>query len=221
VNLDRGAYVVARLRMVLDEEERERADRYVFARDQQRFTCARGALRGLMGAYLGIDAADVVFAYGEHGKPALGGAHAGALAFNLSHSGEWALVAVADGGELGVDIEAVRPMTDRHEIALRFFAPAEAALLRSLPEPEQDPAFFRCWTRKEAYLKALGDGLARPLDSFEVAFAAGDEPRLRVVADERELARWRVVPIEAPEGYAAALVVDRPVTSLQLRNWSE
>lgn len=187
----------------ISAEERERAARLRFERDRRRFVAAHAALRRILGGYLGVPAAAVEFAYGRHGKPSLAGR--AALHFNLSHSEELALLAVTEIGAVGVDVERERMI--ELEIADRYFAAGEVAALRALPADERQAAFFRCWTRKEAYLKARGEGVLLPLDGFEVSLAR-DQPRLaRVMADAEEAGRWQIVHLEPAPGYVAALAM--------------
>jgi 4'-phosphopantetheinyl transferase len=178
---------------------------------------ARGLLRQLLGNYLGLPPRNVGFAVNPFGKPSLAGEGAASgIRFNVSHSDGLALLGFTRGREIGIDLEKVRSI--REQIAERFFAPAETAFLRSLPVGEQTGAFFQCWTRKEAYIKARGDGLSRALDSFEVAFGPGVAPAILRAADEADAAsRWTVVDLQPAEGFAGALVVEgRPVT---LKRW--
>lgn len=185
----------------LAAEEAERAARLVFPADRARFLAAHGGLRGILAGCLDRRAEDLRFAFGHNGKPYLPGAP---LYFNLSHSHDWALVAVTRVAEVGADIERIRPVEPR--LAQRFFAPAEAAALARTPEAERAAAFFRCWTRKEAFLKALGEGLARPLNDFEVEFAAEAPPGLRRVAgDAEEAGRWQFAHLDPAPGYVAAV----------------
>jgi 4'-phosphopantetheinyl transferase len=150
----------------------------------------------------------VRFRYGPRGKPMLD-AEDGLLRFNLSHSGDLALVAVSLGRDIGVDVERVRPDRDLERIATRFFSAAEVAALLALPRAERAGAFYRCWTRKEAYIKALGDGLAIPLDSFDVAFAPGATAALLASRlDSAEARRWSMAALEPGPGYAGAMVVE-------------
>ena len=163
------------LQALLSEDERQRAIRYRFDRDRLRYTIARGMLRRILAAYLGRPPAELKFGYGERGKPFLqltesgSGARGRSLEFNLSHSGELALFAVASGRAIGVDVEQERALEDWAAIAERFFAAGEQAAIARLPQKERQRAFFDCWARKEAYIKAVGDGLAIPLDGFEVS----------------------------------------------------
>jgi 4'-phosphopantetheinyl transferase len=209
------------LRPSLSPDEHERADRFHFERDRRRFIRARGVLRRLLAGYLDAEARDLTFSYGSHGKPALSGRFAGALTFNVSHSHELALIAVGGGVEMGVDVEAVRAMDDAEHIASRFFSPREAAQLCALPAAVRNEAFFACWTRKEAYLKALGSGLAKPLDEFDVAFAPGEIPALMVHGDARETARWSIRELAPEPGYAGALVTEGRAAAVRCRRWIE
>jgi 4'-phosphopantetheinyl transferase len=169
-------------------------------------------LRRLLGGFLGLEPERVELRYGPHGKPCVEG-----LRFNLAHSHELALYAFSRGRELGVDLERIRPLRDAAAIAERYFSAEENAVLRSLPEIQRHEAFFRCWTRKEAYLKALGDGLARPLDSFDVTLAPGEPARLlRVQGAPDEAARWSLLHLDPAPGFVGALAAEGPWGSTQL-----
>jgi 4'-phosphopantetheinyl transferase len=196
----------------LTPDERARAARFHFERDRQRWTAARGAVRAVLAGYAGVPAASLAFRVGPHGKPALDGPAArGGLDFNVSHSGDLALCAVTRARPVGVDVEAVRPDFATGEVARRFFAPAEVAALGALPPGERVEAFFACWTRKEAYIKARGTGIALGLDRFEVSLAPGGAAALLATQDEpAAAARWRLVALAPGEGYAGALCTDGP-----------
>lgn len=198
---------------VLAPDERARGARFHFERDRRRWTAARGAVRALLAGYAGVPAASVAFRVGPHGKPALDGPAARAgLDFNVSHSGELALCAVTRARTVGVDVEAIRPDFATGEVARRFFAPAEVAALEALPPGERAEAFFACWTRKEAYIKARGTGIALGLDRFEVSLAPRGPAVLLATYDEPAAAkRWRLVALTPGKGYAGALVTDGPV----------
>jgi 4'-phosphopantetheinyl transferase len=221
VQLDCSPAYIAVLLHTLSEDECERADRFYFERDRRRFTCARGALRRLLAAYLDTEPSELTFSYGPNGKPALSGRFAHALTFNVSHSHELALVAIGRDVEMGVDVEAVRSMNDADDIASRFFSPRETAQLRALPDAVRTEAFFACWTRKEAYLKALGSGLAKPLDEFDVAFAPGESPALCVHGDERETARWSIRGLAPAPGYTGALVTESGGGAVRCWQWTD
>jgi 4'-phosphopantetheinyl transferase len=219
VDLAVNAGAVSRLAADLSEDERARAARFTFERDARRFVVARGALRALLGRYLDASPRALAFTYGAHGKPALEGP-GGALSFNLSHSGEVAVVAVGWRRTLGVDVELWRPLPDLDALAARSFAPRERAVLDALPEGERHPAFFRCWTRKEAFIKATGQGLAQPLDAFVVSLAPGEPARfLDIDGDPRALARWTLHDLPVPAGYAGAVVVEGAARTLRTRGW--
>lgn len=194
-------HIVERLARLLSPDERVRATRYHFAADTRRFTVARAAMRAVLGARLGLAPERVAFRYGEYGKPALAEAYAGqGLRFNLTDSGEWALLGISYGREIGVDMEALRPIPDMTAIADRFFAPAEAEWLRSLPLAEQPWAFHRIWTCKEAYLKAIGAGLSLDTRTFCFDFTAKPAQLLT----DREWTVQECAPIPAYTGAICA-----------------
>ena len=197
------------LARLLSPDEMGRADRFRFAEGHNRFVVARGLLRVLLGRYLGAGPAELRFRYGPHGKPGLDAPHEQDLRFNLSHSGNRVLYAFTRGREVGIDVEAIRWERDHGSLAERFFAPAEAAALRALPAPARLAAFYAGWTRKEAYMKARGTGIALGLSRFQVSLAP-DEPAalLHVEGEPDEPARWSLTPIDAGPGYAAALAVE-------------
>ncbi len=193
---------------LLDEDERARAARFVFDRDRRRFLAAHAWMRVVLGERLGRAPASVRFAVGSHGKPRL--ADAGLdLRFNLTHAGERALLAVTLGREVGVDLERHRPI-EALDLARRFFAAGEQRALDAFDEAGQPAAFFRCWTRKEAFVKAIGDGLTFPLDGFEVSLedTASDQLLQACPAAPHQRDRWRIVALPAEPGYAAALAAE-------------
>ncbi|MCA1567210.1 MAG: 4'-phosphopantetheinyl transferase superfamily protein [Acidobacteria bacterium] len=209
-----------RLHSTLAPDEAAKAARFHFPRDRDHFIAARGLLRRLLGRYLAQPPDSLRFAYGAYGKPSLGGAAAAAqdLRFNLSHSHELALYAFARGRELGVDLEHMRPDFAGEDIAERFFSAREVSMLRTLPAEARTPAFFNCWTRKEAYIKARGEGLSHPLDAFDVSLIPGEPAALLGTrGDPRELTRWSLHSLDVGEAYAAAVVVQG--TDYTLRLW--
>ncbi len=203
-SLQQPAWAVAELATVLSEDERARAARFRFERDRSRYVVGRATLRTLLGRYSGVAPAAVRFRYGAFDKPLLDGPGPW---FNLSHSGALALYAFSSAAEIGVDIELERADFSRERIAERFFSPAEVAVLRALPVDEQPRAFLRCWTRKEAFVKARGDGLSLALDSFDVSLAP-DAPAalLRTAWSEREPREWELHDLsDSGAGYLAAV----------------
>jgi 4'-phosphopantetheinyl transferase len=205
-SLDREPAAVEELHAVLSVDERERASRFYFDRDRDRYVVGRGVLRTLLGAYVGVPPERVRFDYGPQGKPRL--AMTGPR-FNVSHSGAVALYAFSKSGEVGVDVELFRPEFAREHIAERFFSPDEVATLRSLPDDAQPYAFLTCWTRKEAYIKARGQGLSLPLDRFDVSLHP-DEPAalLRTAWSTDEPAQWRLTDLsDTASGYFAAVAI--------------
>lgn len=205
----------------LAEDERVRANRFHFDKHRRHFVVARGFLRELLARYLDTTPETVRFAYGPYGKPLLAGAHGDdALRFNASHSGDWAVYAFVQDHEIGVDVEHIKPDFETKGIAERFFSAREVQTLNALAEEEKPAAFFRCWTRKEAYIKAIGSGLSHPLDSFDVTLAPGEPAALLRVQYPESLARWSLFNLDVAEEYAAALAVAGPVTVVnQFNRW--
>ena len=211
VSLDPAPGTVERLARSLAADEWERARRFRFDRHRRRYQVGRGVLRELLGAYLGMPAREVVFSYGPRGKPFLGGpaAAAAGLSFNLSNSHELALVGLLRGPEIGVDVEFLKPMPELEQIAERFFSASERAALRELPADQKREGFFNCWTRKEAYLKAVGEGLAAPLDSFDVTLIPGAPPRMLTLKGDAERARrWSYRCFRPAGEYIGALAIE-------------
>lgn len=203
---------LARLATTLSDDERRRAS--VFRRDwlTARYVAGRGQLRELLGAYLKVPAAAIEFAYDDHGKPRI--AHPDRhppLQFNVSHSGGLALYAVSNVSRLGVDVEEMRPFADMPAVARHNFSAAERSHLDTEPPESYVAGFYRCWTRKEAYLKAIGIGLFLPLDSFDVSVAAHEPAALlRADGDDDAPRRWAVVHLEPGPTAVGAVVVETP-----------
>lgn len=218
--LDPPPETLARFERSLGADEVRRADRFRTTDLRRRFVAARGGLRALLGAYLACAPETVAFAYGPQGKPALAGdTHAARFAFNLSHSHELALCALTGAGAVGVDVEAVRPMEeDGGKLIGRFFSPREQAEFLALPPAERLAAFFRGWTRKEAFLKATGTGLATVLDSFDVTLGPSVPPAiLRIGEDHAAPSRWSLLDLDCGPGYAAALAIESGPTPVLVR----
>jgi len=170
-SLDLSPAVFQRVESTLDAHEKKRAEKFLVPQARERFVAARGILRELLGAYLELDPENVALSYGPQGKPSLLPAHNSKISFNVAHSQGMGLFVFASGREVGVDIERLRPDFRGMEIASHFFSEDEIAELKKLPQSLAEQAFFGCWTRKEAYVKAQGEGLSIPLRSFTVGFA--------------------------------------------------
>jgi 4'-phosphopantetheinyl transferase len=206
--LDVAPQSVRTLSACLSADERQRAERFMFDRDRDRFIVARARLRQLLAARLDVRPESVELVYGHHGKPALGGRFADSgWRFNVSHSGQFAVHALSRSREIGVDIEAVRALRDSDDIAARFFSPRENAAYQALDPRDKPIGFFNCWTRKEAFIKALGDGLYHPLDRFDVSLTPGEPARILRVGDTPgEACGWRLESFFPAPGFVAALV---------------
>jgi 4'-phosphopantetheinyl transferase len=204
----------------LSGEECSRADRMRIAACRDRFVAARGQLREVLAAYLTSPPDSLEFTYGPHGKPSLAGEAEAKLCFNLSHSGDLALLAINREYPIGVDIERVKPGRPYQRLSERFFSGQESSMLCSLPPEEQETAFYACWTRKEAYLKAIGTGLATPLNAFSVSLLPGDPPALISQSlDPSETGRWDIAEIHVPGGYRAALATLFKEPAVVIREW--
>ena len=208
--LDFPPHRVGDFEQVLSEEERSRARRFVSEEGRRRFVVCRGLLRTLLGAYAGLTPERVEFSYGPYGKPALARPQdATGLRFSVAHSDDVALYAIAARREAGVDIERIRPALASLKIAERFFSPGEVAALRASPPASRARAFFECWTRKEAYVKARGEGLSFPFHRFQVSLTPREAALLTVADDPEEVARWTLHALEPGDGFAGALAVEK------------
>ena len=188
---------------LLAPHERERAERFRFPQHRDRFVVGRGMLRSLLGNYLDIAPAQVQFEYSDRGKPFL--AAGIELSFNVSHSRDRALFGFAWHAQLGVDLEYVRPMPEAAQLAARFFCPTEASIVAAMPATDRERAFFRAWTRKEAYLKATGEGILGLAD-VEVAIATDRLPEILAIGGDRAKALgWSLHHLEPATGYIGAV----------------
>ena len=205
ISLEQGRELLDRFRQTLSSEEIERAGRFRFERLQRHFVVGRGFLRYVLGRYLVAEPSSLKFAYSHYGKPSLTGEQS--LQFNMSHSHEMGLVAVTRGAAVGVDVEYIRADFASDDIATRFFSRLEVETFSSLPEEERVAAFFRCWSRKEAYIKAIGKGLSQPLDGFDVTLAPSD-PAALLRAGEEDKLQWSLSDLDVGSNYASALAVE-------------
>ena len=213
--LDRTPSQSQRFLDSLAQDERARAERFHFERDRTHFIVARGILRAILGGYLKRAPKHLSFRYGTHGKPEIADqADEDAINFNMSHSHGMALYAVTRGRAVGVDLERIRSNLAFAEIADRFFAPHESEMLRAFPIDEQHQAFFRLWTRKEAHIKARGEGLSLRLDQVDVSSAGWATNTSRGV-------RWPVRDIAAAPGYTAALATETGGWRLTCWQWPD
>ncbi len=203
----------------LSAPDQERAALFHFERDRRRYVTAHAALRGILGRYLDCPPREISFQINPYGKPALG--QAAGLHFNLAHSHEIALVAVTRLGEIGVDLEHVRPLDDLEALAYRTFSAAEYHRLQTLTGAMRQRAFFDCWARKESYIKALGEGLSHALQDFSVSLLPGEPARLLDVrGNPGEASRWTLQAIELSEAYAAAFAIRATSVGLRCWNWN-
>ncbi len=221
VSLEPPAAHLRYLQGLLSPDEQQRVARFHFERDRLRFIAGRGTLRCILSDYLGMPPESLEFRYGTNGKPALA-EHCNPidLRFNLSHSHEMALYAFLHHREIGVDIEHIHPVQNLETIARRFFSAGEYETLRALPEEQKLEAFYNCWTRKEAYIKACGDGVSQPLDKFDVSLAL-DEPAqlLSIDGSQAEASHWYLRGFKPAPGYIAALVVEGGQWKLAQAQW--
>jgi 4'-phosphopantetheinyl transferase len=207
------------LETILSADERERVRRFYFERDRTRWRVERACLRMLLGGYLGVPPGTLSFGYGRFGKPHLNGLET-PLQFNASHSGHILLIAIMLDRAIGIDVERIRSNLSVLDIAERFFSPLERAALAALPETLRTNAFFDCWTRKEAYIKARGEGLSLPLNGFDVSFLPGEPAQLLATRpDAAEASRWRLRELDVADGYKAALAVEGAQWRLKCFDW--
>jgi 4'-phosphopantetheinyl transferase len=207
--LDAPAARIRQLADMLAPDEVERASRFHGERDRGRWIVGRGILRERLADYVGCMPGEVRLVYGPHGKPALApDAGCPSLRFSVSHSESLVVYAITRNCALGVDVEVVRPIADLEGIAEYFFSPRERAALRALGPHERIAGFFNCWTRKEAYVKAIGFGLAQPLDAFDVELRPGAQAGLLAIdGDPHPAAEWSLHHLDAPRGVTAALAI--------------
>lgn len=216
VYLDPAPEHVAQMTARLPDYETERASRFYFQQHRRRYRVAHGALRTILGHYLGAEPKSIHFDHGPKGKPSLADPAHQHLAFNLSHSAELALVGLTLKPTIGVDVEELRPLRDLMRLAEHTFAPPEYEVLKNLPEAQHIEGFFNCWTRKEAYIKATGLGLSQPLDQFHVSLCPGDPAQLLWALDQPDAAdHWTFDSYTPFPGYVGAVAVEGEIDDLQ------
>jgi 4'-phosphopantetheinyl transferase len=215
VELEQPEHLLEKFRKTLDQYELDRASRFHFEKHRRHFTVGRGVLRQLLSQYLGTNPEAIRISYGAYGKPALSGEHEDSrLRFNMSHSHEVALFAFAEDRELGVDVEHIRSDFASEEVARRFFSRREVETFNALPQHDQVAGFFKCWTRKEAFIKVIGLGMSQPLDKFDVTL---EQPAALLWVSGDDASRWSLYDLEVGDGYAGALAVEGQVSSI--RRW--
>ncbi len=220
-NLNQAPSVIQALSEVLAPDERQRSGRFHFRKDHDQFIVGRAVLRQILSGYLKTLPERIRFSYGQYGKPALVEERDyDSLSFNVSHSHGVALYAVARARRIGLDVELLREDIATPTIAARFFSSKEVAALRALPSDQQTVAFFNCWTRKEAYIKARGEGLSYPLQWFTVSLAPGESASfLSTDGDSHETSGWSLVELSPGAGYVAALAVEGSAPRLRCWQW--
>ncbi len=215
VELEQPDDKVEKFRSTLDPDELYRASRFHFERHRKAFVVGRGFLRYVLARYLGTKPETLRFSYGAYGKPALDGEHRSSrLRFNMSHSHGLGLYAIAEDNEVGVDVEHIRSDFASEDIARRFFSRFEVDAFNAVPKEEQVAAFFRCWARKEAFIKATGKGLSQSLDGFDVTLAPG-VPAALLRVDKEDASRWCLYNIDVGGDYAGALAVEGSVSNVR------
>lgn len=221
IRLDRPAAALDADREVLSPDEIRRADRLRFPLHGRRLVAGRAALRRILGRYLDLPPSDVSFEYGPAGKPHLAGG-GDDLRFNYSDSGDLAVCAVSRGREVGVDLERMRRDVEFLRLAERWFAPSEIVALRRTPETALPASFYACWTRKEAFVKALGGSIVRSTRRFSVTVdPAADEIGLAFPEDPEAADRWSLVSLRVAPGYAGALAIEGRAGPRRRMSWSD
>jgi 4'-phosphopantetheinyl transferase len=219
ISLDLPAATVKSLESTLSADERGRAARFRIPGGRERYIAAHACLRDILVRYLDCEPGQLMFSTNDYGKPSLRGHK---LEFNLSHSGDFALVAVTRQRKVGVDLERIRSEMEVESIARRFFSQSELREWLAVPPDQRQIAFFHCWTRKEAFIKAHGSGLSYPLKNFDVSLTPGETALLRATRpDPEESARWTLLSLEVAPSYAAAVAVGQGLqaNNLQVRLW--
>lgn len=218
---DQVNYPINNLKNLLAPDELKRSQKFRFTEHQNRFIISWALLRLILEIYLKTKASLIHFQYNPYGKPFLSNKSKGeCIKFNMSHSGNISLYAVTRNREIGIDVEFIKSDIDELEIAKHFFSPHEIGELLQVPSQLRKKAFFDCWTRKEAFIKARGEGLSIPLDSFDVSLAPGQPARLMSTrSDKSEISKWFLKELYPGPGYAGALVVEGTPSKIQYWQW--
>jgi 4'-phosphopantetheinyl transferase len=221
-DLDLTIIDIQKLYRTLSIDERVRAERFRFEKDRRRFIARRGILRTILGSYLAVKAGELPLCQRKNGKPEIADRFGeGTLHFNLSHSNGIALFAFARDSEVGVDIEYKRDIPEMEQIVERFFSKRENEVFRSLSACQKRDAFFNCWTCKEAFVKALGEGLSWPLDKFEVSLVPGEPAKLvRVEGDSREASHWSIQDLSPAPNHAGAFAAKKNMFEMKYWQWA-
>ena len=218
IELDQSDGLVSRMRQMITADEIEWANRLRFYRDQRRYILAHAALRQIIAGYVHVCPQQILFRSSAYGKPYLAGSQADQLYFNLSHSGEIALLGVACRPQIGVDVETIRPIDDLMSLARNCFSTNEYEQLDALPDSQKLAVFFTIWTRKEAFIKAIGEGLSYPLDLFEVSTHPDEQGRIVHIAGSiQEAQTWTLQAVRPAHGYTGAIAIRE--TSLSTNYW--
>jgi 4'-phosphopantetheinyl transferase len=220
-SLDQPVSQFNTLGQTLSVDERAKAERFHFERDRKHFVVGRGILRTILASYLKVKAVKVQFRYGKNGKPALANTFGkGTIFFNFSDSEGLALYAFSRDGEVGVDVENIRYIPEMDQIVERFFSPGENVVYQSLPKSMRTKAFFNGWTRKEAFMKATGEGLSLGLDRFEVSLAPGEPAALLMVnGDAQEASHWSLWAVDPGPDFVAAVAIERRGSWVNCLQW--
>jgi 4'-phosphopantetheinyl transferase len=221
-SLDLPVNTITALASILASTELDRAARFRFVRDRNRFIAGRGFMRVILGHYLSANPVELEFIYGNHGKPALGGVFATArLHFSLSHSENLGLLAISPVGAVGVDVENIRPLDDADSLVNRFFSQREITSFQKVPKNAKSLAFFKLWTRKEAFLKATGEGIAHLLDQVEVSFLPNESVKLLNLPKQLgQITDWHLHNLVPASGFVAALVAPSKTASPTCWSWT-
>lgn len=216
VFLNQPAEQIQQLSQTLSADENSRANRFHFQKDRHNFIVSRGSLRIILSRYLNLPPQNLQFTYSKQGKPALDTDTK--ICFNLSHSHQLALYAITLNREIGIDIEFIRPINEAENIVKNYFSPTEIALFNNISPAHKPEAFFNAWTRKEAYLKATGQGLTQPLNEIEVSITPGEPAKLLSISgDTHKASQWTLTHLIPHPNYIACLAI--PAHNLNYSYW--